>query len=118
MTYTADQIIAIGGSEWRKDDKHRVYLNDWAEWVGLDVGYYKSGNISGATLRDERISNAEAGRLLDAVYKVYFDAADGKVHIQWGQGDPRSMTREDLAAAIFAGIRKAVAGLEVTGVQP
>lgn len=108
---TAENMVAIGGSRWQRGDKDRVYVNDWQQYIGLEVDRYNSGNISSASLDGETISNSEAYRLLTAVYKVYFDSADGKLHIQWGTSSPRSMDRDDLAEAIFGGIRKAIAAL-------
>ncbi|MFF5265140.1 hypothetical protein ACFY4C_40180 [Actinomadura viridis] len=70
-------------------------------------------------LGDDRISNSGAGRILGAVHKVFFDNTDGKVHIQWGYGQPRSFNRDDLAAAIFGGIPKAIRPLTpLAGDQP
>ena len=111
VVYSVETMTAIGGSRWQRGDKDRVYLNDWARFIGLEIDHYKTGNISYATLGGEKISNSEAYRLGGAIYKVYFDVADGKVHIQWGQSEPRSMDREDLAQAIFSGIRAAIAAL-------
>lgn len=108
---TTETMEAIGGSRWQKAGKDRVYVNEWSQYIGLEVDSYKSGNICYATLDDEKISNGEAYRLLGAVHKIYFDAADSKLHIQWGTASPRSMDRDDLAEAIFGGIRKAIAAL-------
>ena len=108
---TAETMVAIGGNRWQKAGKDRVYVNGWERFIGLEISRYNTGNISNATLAGEQISNAEGSRLLGAVYKVYFDVADGKLHIQWGDTSPRSMDRDDLAEAIFGGIRKAVAAL-------
>jgi hypothetical protein len=72
--YTAPQIEAIGGRPWNKQDgTRRIYLNPkiWAPWIGLDVAYYKTGNVSSAALNGEAISNAEARRILNA--KVYWE---------------------------------------------
>lgn len=108
---TTETMVAIGGSRWTKAGKDRVYINEWTSYIGLDVHRYNTGNISYAELDGREISNSEAARLLNAVYKVYYDTADDKLHIQWGGRSPRSMDREELAEAIFAGIRKAVAAL-------
>lgn len=70
-TYTADQIVAIGGRRWERGDKVRVYLNDWAELVGLETGRYNSGNLRWASLGDEDLSNRKANLLLSA--KVYWE---------------------------------------------
>lgn len=109
--FTVETMTAIGGNRWQRGDKDRVYLNDWARFIGLEIDTYKTGNISYATLNGSKISNSEAYRLGGAVYKVYFDVPTGKVVIQWGHSEPRSFDREDLAAAIFAGIRGEIAAL-------
>lgn len=111
VRFTIETMTAIGGNRWQRGDKDRVYLNDWARFIGLEIDHYKSGNISYATLNGEKISNSEAYRLGGAVYKVYFDNTDGKVHIQWGHSEPRSMDRDDIAQAIFSGIRAEIAAL-------
>lgn len=111
VRFTTETMTAIGGNRWQRGDMDRVYLNDWAGFTGLEVTRYNSGNIWAASLHGDKISNSEADRILGAVRKVYFDAADGKCHIQWGHSTPRSMDRDDLAAAIFGGIRTAIAAL-------
>lgn len=82
-TYTAQQIEAIGGRAWTKNDKHRVYLNNdvWLALIGLETSHYNTGNISGATLNGEHISNAAAKDIIGAVSKVYWDAVDNQIHI-------------------------------------
>jgi hypothetical protein len=111
VRFTVETMTAIGGNRWQRGDKDRVYLNDWASLIGLEVSRYNTGNISSAALNGEKISNSEAGRLLGSVDKVYFDNTDGKAHIQWGYGTPRTFGRDDLAQAIFGGIRAAIAAL-------
>ncbi|MEU8279793.1 hypothetical protein ACFYOK_04655 [Microbispora bryophytorum] len=111
VAFTLDAITAIGGARWTKGGKDRVYINGWTQYLGLEIEHYRSGNISSAALHGESISNSEAYRLASAVHKVYFDVADGKVYIQWGNSGPRTMTRDEIAAAIFSGIRAAIAAL-------
>lgn len=80
MTYTAEQIEAIGGRRWSKSDGTlRVYINTevWAPMVGLEIDYYKSGNIQHAALNGEKISNSKAYKL--TAIKVYWQ--DGKIWI-------------------------------------
>lgn len=82
-TYTADQIEALGGHRWTKADKDRVYLNVevWAALIGLETSHYGTGNISGATLDGEAISNARAKDILGCIDKVFWDSTDGQIHI-------------------------------------
>lgn len=110
--YTLDNMLAIGGNRWQRGDFDRVYLNGWERFIGLEITCYKTGNIRYAFLGDERISNGEAGRILGAVRKVYFDVPTCEVRIQWGYSEPRTMSRDDLAEAIFSGIRAEIAELD------
>lgn len=72
MSYTKDQMIAIGGKEWTKSDGTvRVYLNRIDNLIGLHVERYKSGNICYAELLGEKISNRKATILLSS--KVYWE---------------------------------------------
>ncbi|GAA4823973.1 hypothetical protein [Streptomyces ziwulingensis] len=109
--FTTETMVAIGGRRWQKNGMDRVYLNDFQTVPGLELDHYKTGNISGASLDGQGISNAEGGRLATAVDKVYFDAADGKVHIKWGWGNPRSLDRDEIATRVFGAVRTAVAAL-------
>lgn len=111
VVYSIETMTAIGGRRWQKNGMDRVYLGDFATVPGLELDYYKSGNISGASLDGDLVSNAEGGRLATAVDKVYFDATDGKVYIKWGWGNPRSLDRDEIAARVFAAVRAAVAAL-------
>ena len=111
VIYSIETMTAIGGRRWQKNGMDRVYLNDFQAIPGLALDHYKSGSISYATLDGEKVSNAEGGRLATAVDKVYFDAADGKVHIKWGWGTPRSLDRDEIAARIFSAVRTALAAL-------
>lgn len=111
IRYTVETMTAIGGRRWQKNGNDRVYLNGFEVIPGLELDRYKSGSISGAWLDDEKVSNAEGGRLATAVDKVYFDAADGKVHIKWGWGAPRTLDRNEIATRISASIRTAIAAL-------
>lgn len=70
-----EKLEAKGFKRWTKGSMDRLYIN--AEDLGLDCGYYNSGNISSATFKGERISNSEAYRLGAA--KTYIDVATGKL---------------------------------------
>lgn len=80
QTITVEQLVAAGGSEWRKSGKHRVYFNDLAGLYGLETNRYKTGNISSARLNGKEISNSRA-RQLDSTLQmatVWFDMLEGK----------------------------------------
>jgi len=111
MELTVETLVAIGGNRWTKGNYDRVYFNGWAKFIGLEIDRYKSGNIWAASLNGETISNSEARRILGAITAVYWDAADGQIHVKWGWENPRSMTRDELYQAIVNGIHAAVASL-------
>jgi hypothetical protein len=74
-------LVAIGGQLWERDDKRRVYFNNLAQYLGLEVNRYNTGNVSSATLNGDRISNTQATRMLWAISgKLWWDAADEKFH--------------------------------------
>jgi hypothetical protein len=83
MTYTKDQMIRIGGNAWTHPStgEVRVYFNSWPELIGLEVSRYNTGNICGATLDGESISNARARDILGVVTKVWWSDADNQIHI-------------------------------------
>lgn len=70
-TYTAEQIVAIGGNRWERAGKSRVYLNDWPALVGIEVERYNTGSLRSVFVGDRGLSNNKAGRLLAA--KVYWE---------------------------------------------
>lgn len=111
ITFTTQNMVAIGGNRWQRGDKDRVYLNNWWDFAGLEIDTYKSGNISSATWQGEYISNNDAGKILGSISKVYFDAADGNLHCQYGYGNLRSIPCEQVWDAIVTGVRTAIAAL-------
>jgi hypothetical protein len=83
MIHTVEALTAVGGKLWERDDKKRVYFNDLAEYVGLEVNRYHTGNVSSAKLHGDRISNSQASRMLWAISgKLWWDAADERFHWQ------------------------------------
>lgn len=81
-----------GFSRWSKGNMDRLYFN--IEKSGdLDADYYKTGNMRSAYLNGERISNAEACRLLSV--KCFIDLKDGnKLVVQYGREDAQDVVRE------------------------
>lgn len=67
------ELEAMGFKRWQKVGNNRSYdrLYIDAKDLGLDVSYYKTGNVSGATFDGCRISNSEARRMLSS--KTYID---------------------------------------------
>lgn len=64
-----------GFTRWTKYDMDRLYIN--AETLGLEASYYKSGNVSYAEYRGEKISNRRAGDMLCS--KIWIDVETGKL---------------------------------------
>ena len=63
-----------GFKRWTKGTMDRLYINPTC--IGLELEYYKTGNVSDAYLNGERISNTR-GREMKAA-KCYIDIATGK----------------------------------------
>lgn len=75
------KLIEIGGNEWIKDEYHRIYFNldVMVEMIGLDLSFYKTGNIQSARLNGDSISNSHAKRLLSSIDgKFWYDVKNDK----------------------------------------
>ncbi|MFB7222420.1 hypothetical protein [Streptomyces sp. NPDC056227] len=118
VVLTVANIKAIGGNEWIRGSYHRVYLNDWTEFAGIEVSRYNTGNISSASIGGRGIANGRAHDLLGTVSKVYFDATDGHLYVEhhgarayeirYLDGDRDTL---NLVARISVGVRTAIAAL-------
>lgn len=109
VVFSVVTMTAIGGRRWQKNGMDRVYLNDWAELAGIETSHYGTGNIASASYQGETISNSQAYKLLGSIDKVWFDAADGKLHCRYGFGESRVASREQVWDAVVAGVRTAIA---------
>ena len=67
-----------GGKRWQKSNCDRFYFSP-VKVANLDVEYYKTGNISHASINGQAVSNSEGCRIKES--KVYFDAADEQFHL-------------------------------------
>lgn len=108
ITYTADQIIAIGGRRWIPGGggAERVYLNDWPAMIGLQVEFYGSGSVRSATLRGADLSNRRASKLLSA--KVWLQ--DGTIHTTLGTiADSVGVSGAELVKSLHEAIAQRVA---------
>jgi len=77
-----ENLVKIGGNLWENYGHSRVYFG-WerlSELLGLDIGRYKTGNVSSATRNGESISNSEAKRILNALgeSKFHYDLKTNK----------------------------------------
>lgn len=75
-----EMLVGLGGREWTKGRHHRVYLTEsmTCQALGLVVTRYESGNVSGATLGGETISNGTARDLLREIDGLYYDVLASK----------------------------------------
>lgn len=77
-----EKLIELGGNRWQKGGHDRIYLDSktLAEAIGLEAETYKTGNICSATLKGEKISNSEAGRIYGALggANLYYDCSKDK----------------------------------------
>lgn len=70
------KLEAKGGKRWIKGNMDRMYFNSTV--LGLELEYYKTGNIRDASFRGMGLSNSMGGRYKAA--KTYIDLATGDVH--------------------------------------
>lgn len=86
---TEEKLEAMGIEAWEKGDMKRYYVSEaqFEAVFGLAIDRYKSGNICGATLNGEPISNAQAAKLVNGK-KIYFDAVS-REWMQKGMADFR-----------------------------
>lgn len=111
VVFSVDTMTAIGGNRWQRGDKDRVYINNWAEFAGIETSHYNTGNIASACYQGEGISNSQAYKLLGSIDKVWFDAEDGMLHCRYGYSESRVATKREVFDAVAAGIRTAIAAL-------
>jgi hypothetical protein len=69
--------LKLFGSEWIKNDMHRIYINNIKELLNMDVEYHKTGTIRNARVDGELISNSKAYSMLK-FGKVWYDVNTGK----------------------------------------
>lgn len=111
IEYTTENMIAIGGNEWKRGNYHRVYFNNWHELAGLELEHYGTGNIRWAGWQGETVSNSQGYKLAGSVEKVWFDAATGKFHCRYGFTESRVASQREVFDAVVAGIRARIAAL-------
>lgn len=108
IPWTVETMTAIGGRLWERNGMRRVYFNNWADLAGLEVTLYNTGNISSASYKGDGISNSQAYKLGGCIDKVWFDAADGKLHCRFGFSESRVATRGEVFDDVTDGIRAAL----------
>ncbi len=95
------RLVAIGGKVWVAGDKNRIYFNSLAELLGLKCDFYKTGNVSSATLNGASISNSKGSNL-------FWQCKQGKVWFEAGEFHNSGMN-SDNADAIIAVIKQRAA---------
>ena len=76
-----DGLETIGKKWTKKDGEVRYYVNDWKDMIGLEVEYYKTGNVSNVVFRGEQCSNCWFKKYV-ASTKVWI-SEDKKVHVDY-----------------------------------
>lgn len=78
------KLEGIGFNRWTKYGKDRLYASE--EAIGLSFEYYNTGNVSGALLEGERISNSKGVKIAASVCRSYIDAQTGKIFTEGKYG--------------------------------
>lgn len=95
-----DKLLTMGANRWTKGGHDRLYLSRCgAQIMNLEIECYKTGNISSAVLNGEKISNAEASRIISAYANAYIDLSNGKVY---GASGRYASDFEEKVLAIYA----------------
>lgn len=99
-TLTLEALLAVGGNEWRTEDKHRVYFNDLHELFGLDPEC--------ATLDGEKISNTRSREIDSSLKfgKVWYDLDAGGFFYRIG--DCRTFSAAEMGNAIITEIKRRI----------
>lgn len=95
------QIEALekaGFNRWTKNGMDRLYATK--EAMQLELTYYKTGNISSASLMGEKISNGRARKLIGE--KIYIDVETGELTSKYDDVDYELMdaVRETMENAL------------------
>lgn len=108
---TVENLVAVGGREWKRGNRHRVYFNNLIDFLPLEVERYKSGSISWAAWEGEEIANRQALLILQSVDGVYYDVVEEKFYGRYGLRESRIVSKEEVWHRIVDGIKAAVAAL-------
>ena len=71
-----EELEAMGFRRWQKGNMDRLYLN--YENAGVEIGFYKTGNVSWVHIDGDSVSNAEGRRIMAS--KTYIDVNTGILH--------------------------------------
>ncbi len=84
MSFDAQRLIQVGGKEWKRDRRHRIYIENIASWYGLKwETASRTGALISATLDGEPVDLSVARDLLVRLkgIKIWYDLA--KHEFQW-----------------------------------
>lgn len=70
-----EKLEALGFKRWTKNGYDRLYIN--STHLGLELDYYKTGNIHHAEFKGDRISNSQGYRYKAA--KTFYDLKADKL---------------------------------------
>lgn len=76
---TIKKLEALGLTHWIKGGSDRIYVNDhryFKDIFGLELDFYRSGNIKSAYLHGEKLSNSKAQNCFCG--RPYYDCKAGK----------------------------------------
>ncbi len=108
MTYSIEQLVNAGGTEWEAHGRHRVYFDNLPTLYGLELFRYGTGNISSARVDGDKISNTRARYIVSALgmMKFFYDLADNQFH---GAvcGQPAGT---EITAKLAAGVERIITG--------
>lgn len=78
MKNLENKLVELGGSVWELGEYKRIYVNPeiLKAVFGLEVEYYRSGNIKNATLNGEPLSNGKARRM--DLENAFYNCVTGK----------------------------------------
>jgi len=77
-----EEILNTLGNKWeKKTNEIRWYVNDWMDAIELEVGYYKTGNVSDVAWHGDGRSNCWYKKYVMGT-KVWIDI-DGAVHVDY-----------------------------------
>lgn len=79
-TISESQALS-SGSLWERGTMRRIYINITPEHAGLEVRYYKTGNVKFAKHQGETLANNRATEYLAVLrdVKVWFDCDTGRI---------------------------------------
>lgn len=96
-----EDLITIGGDEWKKNDDHRVYINAGAvtKLIGMELQWKDTG-IAGAIWRGREIPQAQARKIVAALTgeKFYYAVNEKKFRF-----DPEIADYAKLAIDVLRG---------------